>query len=613
MKNVLRPRSRSLPLAGLILSLLAGASSAQAVAASASPRAAATIGTASPAAARADGSQLDGNDLKIEIGVPEFSMPSSFGSDLCRVRLENGGKSDRRLTLRMVNAFRHDVLRETVVVRAGTTRNVDLPIAIAQYWSSIVVDDEGGGTIVSKQLSRSPVMGAYRVGAVPTAVPTAAVTGLGVVGALYVAATGPDESLAAGIRLHGGALQLVHLVPADVPLRWQAMSAADLVVLEDGTTPELSIASKEALRDYVLCGGTLVVVRTDPAAVRAWIPEARADEDDGSRVSLARALFGMVVFCDPGAAPDQQLWTEVLDAVKGPPGNESLARLSNDARVAAPTAAGEALPGVTEVSPSALALVLVLYSVLAGPATLWWLARRGRRLLVLVTVPALALVFLVVIVGYGLIHEGFRTRLVARSVTWIDADTRTAVRQGLDGFHGGAFLSPALSYSARTLVVPLHTDPRVEQGIDWSEGVELFGQWVRPRVSDDLVVIAPRPCRARVLLHDGEDAPRIENGLGVPVRSLLARTRDGATLIVRDLGTGETAAAAPAAGRAFRDLYGEIDPELQRSWTMPPLVESLRLEPGEWIAVLERELEDDLGAAGLEVLEGIAIARGTLE
>ncbi|MEC8652686.1 MAG: hypothetical protein VXY92_08995 [Planctomycetota bacterium] len=232
--------------------------------------------------------------------------------------------------------------------------------------------------------------------------------GRGPVGLLItdVAGVGPSAAsvlAAMPVEAPGRPPQLVAVDSDGVPADWRLYTTFS-VVLVDGRAA-LGADVQTALRRYAFAGGR-VVVATPRALPRGALWQATAElfgvralglgqvaavgALDGAPARLESALAGMRPL-------DRGLWPS-------PPAMFAEQEIA---------ALGE--PPVTVF----LAIIL-LFAVLAGPVNFRWLRRRKRPMLALLTVPALGVTTTVVILSYGVWHDGLGVRGVQRSWTLLD-------------------------------------------------------------------------------------------------------------------------------------------------------------------------------------------------
>ena len=206
----------------------------------------------------------------------------------------------------------------------------------------------------------------------------------------------------------------VPLTSGQLSLGAPALSSLAYVVASPDDLDGLVPGERDALADWVATGGRIFVVAEDPERVE-WPGEAaevgwnagRVVEADvtlaGGRVGLMRAGIGEVMV---GAGSMSALDRDVLETVLRPPPlihSAGSQEFFND--FGPGTSADAELMNKMKGSGGSLRLswfvaFLIAYLLLVGPVNYFVLKRRGRKELLWVTVPVLALVFSGV--AYGL-------------------------------------------------------------------------------------------------------------------------------------------------------------------------------------------------------------------
>ena len=326
-------------------------------------------------------------------------------------------------------------------------------------------------------------------------------------------------------------VQVVGCAPRNAPADWRLFTAFD-VVLVDGRSG-LAEDRQEALRRYAYAGGTLVVA--DAPALPAGALRTLAGEVASGPVAHG---LGVVV---------------ALPALQGntmtPVGTgERLGRLPKAGHGPWPADAGllqvQDIPGLGDAPVRAFLTIIVLFAIAVGPVNFVLLRRRRRPLLALLTVPLLGFGTTALLLGYGLLHDGFGVRGVVTSWTLLD-----------QGRHEGA------SFAARTLFAgraparfPLGGDSMLLAPFA-SQSTERLDRWHFDAASGVLDGGA-LPSRTTTPLLSAQQGP-------MRARLAVRQEADGS---LRLLGDGGIAAVGPV---LLRDLQGQwwsgTAPSLQRA------------------------------------------------
>lgn len=290
--------------------------------------------------------------------------------------------------------------------------------------------------------------------------------------------------------------QVAGCPPLHLPGDWRLFTAFDCVLV-DGTVA-LAEAQQDALRRYAAVGGTVLV--GGPAALPAGplrrLLERAGDEPiaHGFGQLLALPAFG----AGSGAGSATAAKARVGDLPPfgfGPLPAESGLLAVQD------------VPGLGDAPVRGFVLIIVLFAIVAGPVNFTLLKRRKRPLLVLLTVPALGFGTTMLLLGYGLVQDGFGVRGTASTWTWLDQPQREgatlAARTLFAGFAPGAF---ALGNDSVLLT------ERCAMGGDFRDGWQLDaasfaldGGVLPSRTSTPLLSVQQGPVRARLLVREQAD------------------------------------------------------------------------------------------------------------
>lgn len=328
--------------------------------------------------------------------------------------------------------------------------------------------------------------------------------------------------------------RLEHL-PAD----WRLFTAFDAVVV-DGRC-RMAAEQQEALRRFVFAGGTVVVGEPDRLPAGPLRDLAAKGGSHG---------LGHCVVVDAGGGD-----TGALRATLG-----ALPRAGLGGWPAPPALQQQQeVPGLGAAPAKVFLVVILAFAVLAGPVNFLLLRRWRRPLLVLVTVPALGLGTTLVMLGYGLLHDGLGIRGVVRSWTLLDQERHEAAGLAARTLFCGTSPSSLDMGTDGLLVAPRASDHQDRTDPDrWHfdgangqlDGGALPSRRVTPLLSAQQGVVRQR-LRFRAL-----DADRFEvlaDGGVEPQGEIVLRDFDGAWWV----GDGKGLQRASAeVGSAALDRFG---------------------------------------------------------
>lgn len=254
-------------------------------------------------------------------------------------------------------------------------------------------------------------------------------------GAVGLLVTDRSETLAVAtdmlLQLQGGAPkgrsapQTVQCAGMDLPADWRMFTGFH-VVLVDGRS-RLATEQQEALRRFVHAGGNVVVGGPEllPAGPLRDLGE-RALQSGEVTHGLGRCVpvGGGFRFDEPAIAllprVGRGVWPMPLE-------------LTAPIRI----------PGLGEAPVTLFLLVILAFAIVAGPVNFLALRRRKKPMLALVTVPLLGFGTTIVIVLFGMFHDGFGVRGTTRSWSLLDQRRHEVASVGVhslfSGFTPGAF------------------------------------------------------------------------------------------------------------------------------------------------------------------------------
>ncbi len=402
------------------------------------------------------------------------------------------------------------------------------------------------------------------------------------------------------VRVGGIAFELLSSLP-------EAYTSLHAVVLDvEGGTP--TRAPLDAILASTRAGGVLAItgrgasefVAKEPALAR-WAEERFLARTEEALPIYSMGLGSLLVLEGTDRLAQSDVVRVLNDSI------EDLAPL--DGRVRRDF--GLPLPG-TEVPFRALTLLLVLFAILVGPVNLILVRRSKRPALLLLTIPAIAILFSVGLVGYGILAQGLQIRATSMTVGVLDQRVHQGSseerREVFAGLATGSGLEPgAGSVVLRDQGGAFDYRNRREYRADYGESLALSGAWLPVRTTTRFRVTTDRASRGRVEVQHDASGWKIVNGLDVTVTRLLLRDADGEIHAFEGpIVPGRTAPAA---------AIGPTADEIKEFQDHRVLATSVReggfLPLGTWIARVESSpLVDPLGldyeaAHGRHILLGV--------
>ncbi|EKK03457.1 hypothetical protein RBSH_01261 [Rhodopirellula baltica SH28] len=219
------------------------------------------------------------------------------------------------------------------------------------------------------------------------------------------------------------------------------------------------------------------------------------------------------------------------------------------------------IPGVSQPPVYTFMGFLGLFVVLVGPVAYRKTTKSGRSYLMFLIAPVLAVATTVAMMGYGIIADGFGTRMRARQITWVNSDgdamsrTRSTYFAGIRPSNGLRFPSDA---SVTLLLDNEETswEDRVQQRFDprgrvtvTEDEIRFSSRLLPSRQQRQFVVEQPRDQFGTVRITESEPeavkrvSVEVKNDCKLNLQGILVRDQDGLFFVAEDVSPGETARA----------------------------------------------------------------------
>ena len=233
--------------------------------------------------------------------------------------------------------------------------------------------------------------------------------------------------------------------------------------------------------------------------------------------------------------------------------------------------------GIRGVPVYGFMVMITAFAVLIGPVNYFYLRRKRMLWLLLVTVPALALLTSVLLIGYSVAAHGFSVRSRIRSLTVLDQKSHAAVTVARLALFAGVAPARGMQFSLETAVYPVFP-PTVDPGaftVDWTENQALTSGWLLSRTRTQFLTIRHAEQPDHVEVKPGQDGGlAIVNGLPWELEAVLVADASGRLLSARNV---LPHASLPLAGASETDrsdfvrLLGRNRPELPDNFSLPVL------------------------------------------
>jgi len=489
--------------------------------------------------------------VKVETVTSGLSM-TGYGEYRATIINRSRTKS-HRVTIEVSSAYGQGEARRTVEVAPSSTMTIPLiaPGAGQSAVAGVLIDGSRQNEAVDVDFSRTNAWVSRSVNKFFLLVsPDVEKSGLM-----------NDAAVVGGFNDASGENEVAYLAYKSPTPEWSAnwvgYSSFDAVMI---TAEELNGAPdgvRTALWRFAECGGSLVIIggREIPAQWRA----RRVIEVEAAYEADPSKKFPMTLSSKTQSYNVGFGWVTVIDAA----GVKSIlptqwGAIKHGWRGSRP--AGKNYADVVEINKDfpvierigipvrGLFVLMLMFVVVIGPINLIWLARRRKKIWMLWTVPAIALVTCLAVTGFALFGEGVSATSRAEAFTILDESSHRASTIGWIAFYAPITPSEGLHFSYDIELTPV--TPQTwsyygrggERTIDLSNDQHLDSGWVTARAPAYFKFRKSETRRERLTIrHEGDGAISVVNGLGAEVRKLWLADRNGEIYSANEIRAGAEA------------------------------------------------------------------------
>ena len=393
----------------------------------------------------------------------------------------------------------------------------------------------------------------------------------------------------------GSALDVV-LSPARMPSNWLGYTSIRAVVIGPSEWQQLDVAQKSAVVTWIACGGVLLLVDGD---VNAILPGTIAATPDASAPSSHQYFFGRIHQVAAGSIAAHGLAAALTDAEKIEDAEFLLpANRTPDWGKIVSRGFRLPIPGVGGIPARAYLLILVVFSLLIGPANYWFLWRRRQHVLFVLTAPLISAAFILLLAGYVVAGEGLGVRGRAMTLTLLDqARKQAATRASMSLYAAGMTPAGGLRFARDVAVYPIGPDGngvRDSQVMDLTEAQRFSAGVIQARAPANLEQLTFRPARERLSFTREGNSVTVVNGLDVMVKTLVYRDGSARYVLERPLPPGGKDVLKVGSPNARLDVPADLPefPDVEDAFTYR--------SSSAYVAVLDRSPFWDAGVSNVE-------------
>ncbi len=538
------------------------------------------------------------------------------------IEIENRGGSDEDVDLALSRGFSGDDsvhVEERVSVPArGHVRREFFLGASRNMMSSVNLEARAAGDrqrLFGIGPNSTPLVSIYPVlyafdGDTGEFAPTAGATeAWGQAAAGVSPANVPEIPQDNGFGRHGGYISYtapasrVPWQPAITPIsfdelspRYEVYTSLKGVILDTrGKLPRTEVL--DALLAWTRLGGCLVlqgpeaerVARKIPA-VAAWMEERFLQNQFASNRVYACAQGALVVAderaLDECTAANAAEFSALFSAINA---GLVLPKQLTQSPSQWPKLDGIAALSGMELPYRGFAVLLILFALAIGPVNLIVIKKLKRPALLLITVPALALLFSIGLFLYGVVAQGLGTRAASSSLTWLDQRSHQSSTLELRSVFAGMPHGDGWRAGAGTSVYSMPDFSRQMSigslQIDFEGGTSYRGDFLPVRRESRSAFLVDRAARGRLDVRRGADSIEIENGLGARIEHLVLKDHDGKLWeLAHALEPGAHAELVVPADESAESFEPLRDPDYSKA----SMATYTSFAPGTYVARLDR-------------------------
>ena len=363
---------------------------------------------------------------------------------------------------------------------------------------------------------------------------------------------------------------------------WLAFSRYPLIIATGEDIARMSSATRTALMNYVECGGSLIVGgRLDTLnsidAFTAWKKFKKAERGwDVYNVGFGRVFTTSKTFKKIPRGNWNFIFrgTQFTKVILGEPGRTAL------------SSANRKFPVVKKISysPGIIFFIMFIFAILIGPVNIYILSKKKRKIWLLWTVPAGALVFTLIVLLYVLASENWGGYTRSRTLTLLNENSHRATSLGRLAYYYPVPPSDGLRFSDTTEISTYsgNNSGRV-YAVDWTNGQHLRSGWLVAKTPCHLRLRKNESRRERLEVKRHGGKVTVTNGLGAYIKKLTLWDFDNKQYSASNINPGKTVELKPESSGGLR-IY-ELNNYLNGFDLLP--YRDFKFHPGSYLAELE--------------------------
>ena len=346
--------------------------------------------------------------------------------------------------------------------------------------------------------------------------------------------------------------------PVEWGTSWLGYTRYMAVMISERDFATMPPQVSDALRSYVLTGGIVAIVHDSAQlpALTDWAQEWPGVNTPNPATLGEQLSYGLGtvhrINAERAAQLDSKAWIALFNNWQTLTTSRAATRGTEDANRDMPIVEGQVTPA------RGLLLVMFIFAVVIGPVNVMVLWMLKKRMLLLVTVPVIALIFSAAVMVYALISEGITPQARTSAITLLDQRSHRAVTVGVNGYYAPLTPANGLLFDENTSVTPQIErygyryygggDSARSRTLDVTYGQHLASGWVAARIPAHFVLRKSERRNERLdVSTDSDGAVSVVNGLGSDIRSLILIDPTGTRWTGENITAGQSVALTPSA------------------------------------------------------------------
>ena len=312
--------------------------------------------------------------------------------------------------------------------------------------------------------------------------------------------------------------------PRSLPDNWLCYTPFTAVFCKEAAYNQISASARVALLTWVNSGGELVVYGSDK------------NKDEPSMLGRIRYQSESPITPNASDIPsawrqDKEEWKRFYGSIPRPASNRGSSYRQGSQTNNFPYSAGKAGGRVGAF------VLTTIFLILAGPVNYIYMKRKMKLRMLLVSLPAISMIFCFLMVLFFLATQGFAKRGGSFSLTLLDEPNGAALTLARHSLLSGLYPLGGFQFSPETAFVPLQ--PPNDFSIEMTKNLHVRSGIFIPTTDFQYLTVTPFNTREK-LIYDAE-AQTVINGFETAVRGLVLEDR-GAFYTAEKLSPGAKAA-----------------------------------------------------------------------